>query len=125
MRMYKFRVPLLPISVNSMYKYNFGNKTKYLSEEARHFKFALKLACPPMSFSTPNPRLFVMIEYHSPTWICKNGNVRKKDGMNMDKLVFDSVAEKIGIDDSRIFKWSGIKVLSEEEFTEITVEEII
>ena len=121
---YNFTVPFLPTSINKMYSYNYRTKQKYLVEEARHFKTAIKLACPPMSFSTKNPFLDIYAEYHSPKWICKNGNVRKADGANLDKMLHDSIVEKLGLDDCMVFSWSGLKVLSLEEFTNITVEEI-
>jgi Holliday junction resolvase RusA-like endonuclease len=95
-----------------------------MSEEVRHFKMALKLACPVMKFSCPEPRLSIEIAYYSPKWICKNSKIRKADGMNLDKAVYDAISEKIGIDDSHFFKWAGIKVLSQEEYTEIQVTEI-
>ena len=121
---YKFRVPYLPVSVNKMYSYNFGTRTKYLSKEASHFKSALKIACPPMKFEVAQPKLDIFIAYHSPKFLCKNGRYRKMDGPNMDKLIIDAICERIGYDDSLIFIWSGIKVIDQDEFTEVVVKEI-
>jgi len=78
-----------------------------------------------MKFSCEKPRLSIEIAYYSPKWLCKNGNIRKIDGQNCDKAIYDAIAESIGIDDSFFWKWQGIKVLSQEEYTEIEVSEIL
>lgn len=120
----KFRVSFLPISVNRIYSYNHYNKTMYLTEEARHFKMALKIACPKIEFKSEQPKLRVEVWYHSPTWICKNGKFRKRDSANMDKLVHDAITERLGRDDSHIWMHSGEKVVDIDEFTEIVISEI-
>jgi len=122
---YKFKVPNIPPSSNKMYSINHYNRLVYLTPEARHFKTCVKLACPTMKFSCEKPRLSIEIAYYSPKWLCKNGNIRKIDGQNCDKAIYDAIAESIGIDDSFFWKWQGIKVLSQEEYTEIEVSEIL
>jgi hypothetical protein len=121
---YRFSVPFLPTSVNKMYAYNFHTKTKYLTKDASHFKTAIKISCPAMKFESDPPILDVHIEYHSPKWRCKNGNFRKADGMNLDKLIYDAISERIGYDDSLVFYWSGQKVLSDREYTVVCVKEV-
>lgn len=120
----KFKVSFLPTSVNRMYSYNHHTKTMYLTEEARHFKMAIKLACPKIQFISDKPKIRIEIWYHSPTWICKNGKFRKRDIQNMDKILIDAISERLGVDDSHIWFHSGEKVISEKEFTEIWIREI-
>lgn len=63
--------------------------------------------------------------YYFPLYY-KNGKIRHKDGHNLDKYNIDIVIRKLidnkgnAIDDSRVLEWSGSKVDSEEEYTEIT-----
>jgi Holliday junction resolvase RusA-like endonuclease len=121
----RFRVNFTPTSVNKMYAINYHTKTMYLTEEARHYKMAIKIACPKVEFSSPQPRITVGLWYHSPKWICKNGKFKKKDIQNCDKLIFDAISERLGIDDSHVFKYSGEKVVDLEEYTEIEIGEII
>ena len=122
---YKFRVPIIPPSSNKMYSINHYNRSVYLTPEARHFKMCVKLACPTMKFSSEKPRLSIEIAYYSPKWICKNGRYRKKDIQNCDKLIFDAISERLGVDDSHIFKYSGEKIVDIDEFTEIVINEIL
>lgn len=121
----KFRVDFLPTSVNKMYSYNHHSKTMYLTEEARHFKMAIKIACPKVEFVSKQPKIRIEIWYHSPAWICKNGKFKKRDIQNMDKMVFDAISERLGVDDSHVFYHTGEKVIDTEEYTEIEIGEII
>lgn len=61
--------------------------------------------------------------YYYP-WFYKNGNWRKADVANMDKLLFDTVAKKIGVDDL-LFKqgWMDSRD-SEENKVVVTLTEI-
>jgi hypothetical protein len=52
-------------------------------------------------------------------WFYKNGNWRKCDTANMDKLLFDLISQKIGVDDSR-FK-CGMMDSADSEANVVTV----
>jgi Holliday junction resolvase RusA-like endonuclease len=121
---YTFKVPFLPPSINALYGYNYARRQRYLTEQGRHYKNALKIACPPMKFSGEHPFIDIFVEYHSPKWICKNKKVRKADGMNLDKCIYDAISERIGVDDAFFFIWGGKKIISDQEFTKITIKEI-
>jgi len=36
-------------------------------------------------------------------WWCKNGNIKRKDIQNLDKLLIDAMFEKFGADDCQVF----------------------
>ena len=121
----KFKVLFLPVSVNRMYAINHYNRSVYLTKEAQHFKMAIKLACPPVKFDSAQPKIRIEMWYHSPAWVCKNGKFKKRDIQNMDKMLIDAISEKLGVDDSHVWHTEGTKVLSTEEYTEISIGEMI
>ena len=43
---------------------------------------------------------------------CKNGNLKKQDIQNLDKLIIDAVFEKLGCDDSRVIEMLIYKIQS-------------
>lgn len=114
-----FKVPLLPESVNSLYKINYKFRTVYMSDEGRSFKYNAKLFMPPMQFSD-NSRFSLSVEYHG-DWYCKNGSVKRSDMQNLDKLVIDTIFEHIGIDDKFLWELHTKKVLDVSGFMVITL----
>lgn len=114
---------MLPESVNSMYKVNYRTRQVYLSEAGRQFKNTAKMFIPKIKFSSEKPIIDIKIKYYG-HWYCKNGNVRIVDAPNLEKILFDAIFERLGLDDSLIFFWQGRKEESEEEYTEIEISEV-
>lgn len=77
-----------------------------------------------MNLEAPTGRLHVVARFYSPRWLCLNGNVRKSDVSNREKIAMDSLFEVLGIDDSMVFHLELVKVVADEERTEIEVIEI-
>jgi Holliday junction resolvase RusA-like endonuclease len=118
----EFKIPYLPPSINSAYKINHSQRRMYLSKKGGDFKFLAKTYMP--SFKVKEGALLsVGVEYFG-NWHTKEGKVRKADGMNLDKLLYDAISERLGVDDSRFFKWSGEKIQSDTDYCMVKIKEI-
>lgn len=101
-----FTLPSLPGSVNIIYgprrtiysENGWGLKDEWLIWATKVKPYVLLLPCKPANSSV----IRVDRCYYYP-WFCKNGNWKKIDTSNLDKLLFDTISQKIGIDD-RFFK---------------------
>lgn len=82
-----------------MLQINYQFKNVYLSKEARAFKTRVKMSMPPMDLKG-NELFELHIRYHY-NFYYKNGNLKKIDSSNFDKLLLDAIAEKLGVDDSQ------------------------
>lgn len=120
--MIKVKIPLIPASVNGLYKINYTHRVVYLSEEGRAFKYQAKLYFPPISFRD-RVLLSISVEYHD-DWFYKNGKVRRADSINLDKLMADTISEFIGVDDSRFWVWKSRKVQDSQRYTTVVIEEV-
>lgn len=119
----KFQVEGLPPSFNKAFKINYYLRNIYLSGEARNFKTKVKMSMPPMNF--PDNCLFMLvIEYHY-NWWYKNGKLKKIDSANFDKLLYDAIAEKLGVDDSRFKKRFVEDFHSEVPYTLVDIQVLV
>ena len=118
----KFKIPILPQSVNSLYKVNYRTRQVYLSDEGRQFKTTAKLYIPQIKLKKKLPIIDIKIKYFG-KWHCKNGSVRRADGPNLDKVLFDAISEALGFDDCLIFYWAGQKIESDTDYTEVVIKE--
>lgn len=66
--------------------------------------------------------LKLTLEYQSPNWICKNGNLRRKDSHNLDKIAIDLMFNKWGWDDSRVVELVSLKRYGPRELIQVTLE---
>ncbi|MFC1808859.1 RusA family crossover junction endodeoxyribonuclease [Candidatus Omnitrophota bacterium] len=110
-----FKIPALPPSMNQMYKINYHTRQCYLDEKAREFKRTASMYTPFISVSDQE-KILVDVEYHG-NWFTKAGKIRRKDGQNLDKALYDCICNSLGIDDSQAFEGSWKKIQGEEEFT--------
>lgn len=116
-----FKIPLLPPSINTIYKINFVTRSTYKSKEAREFEKDCKLFTPVIRDIKENKKVRTFIELHG-DWFFKNGSFKKKDIQNLDKVLIDSIFDKLGVDDCQIWDHHLLKVQDTEEFTLITLE---
>lgn len=116
----RFEVPMLPPSENKMYSWDPMKKRPYKTKECSNFKSNFQMFCPPIQFKE-GERIVVAVEYYG-DWYYKNGKVRKKDGQNLQKAVYDALFEKIGIDDCHLWMWCGKKIQSDHDKMVITIE---
>lgn len=62
--------------------------------------------------------------YHG-RFLNKDGTIKRKDGQNLDKALYDIIFEKFGLDDKLVWEGTWTKVHNDEnEFTEVTVTEM-
>lgn len=115
--MIKFTIPVIPPSYNQHYKINYNLRQIYLDKIAHDFKKLVFLHTPPMEYGD-NDVFYLKVEIHY-DWFYKNGKVRKLDIQNMDKLLIDSISERLGFDDCRIWDSHFLKVQSKTFQTNI------
>lgn len=116
-------IPFKTPSVNHLY-FSWRNR-KILTKEARELKKLIKkLVDSQMEFKImcDDVKLSVNVEIYE-NWMCKNGEVSKKDISNREKFLIDAVFDSLGIDDKYIYQESFKKIQSlEEEKAIITIE---
>ncbi len=121
--MVTFRIEAIPPSYNKSFKIAHSLRQVWLSPEAHAYKNRIKMAVPLTDFQ-PNDLFLVEVDYYY-NWYFKNGNLRKIDTQNCDKLLFDAISERIGIDDSH-FKSRNVKDFhnDKEEYTIVRIDKI-
>ncbi len=119
---HEFTIPLLPPSMNAIYGYNPMTKRRYLNSKGRTFKAQCKLFVPPIELEAQTPVKIQFSLYGN--WFYKNGNIKKHDGQNLSKILYDAIFEKVGVDDCCLWKWSGEKIQSDESKTVVKFETI-
>jgi Holliday junction resolvase RusA-like endonuclease len=115
----KWKIPLLPTSMNKLYAINYQKRTVYMTPEARNFKTQCKLFITPYHVSG-NDKLSMEIDIHS-DWFFKNGNLKKSDLQNMIKILIDAVSERLGFDDSQVWTMTANKIQSTTKCVHITL----
>ncbi len=95
----EFRVNGLPTSYNKAFQIIWGLKECHLSPEAHAYKNRVKMSIPPVTIN--NDLLRIAISYYY-NWYYKNKKLKKIDTANCDKMLIDSICERLGCDDSLI-----------------------
>lgn len=117
-----FKIQGIPPSYNKHFNINYQFKEVYLTQEARDFKRTVKACTPVMLNLSSDTKLRLAIEYNH-DWYFKNGKILKCDIQNLDKLLIDALADKLGIDDSQFFEIHLFKVQNvKESYTLVNVE---
>lgn len=121
-----FTIPMVPPSCNSLYQVHYKepdpSRRVTLRPEARRWKQE-GLAYIPRFRIADDSVLRVDRCYYYP-WLTKKGSWAKRDSSNLDKLLMDLIAERIGRDD-RVFKCGYMdSVNSPVERTVITLVEV-
>jgi len=120
----QFKIPAIPPSINQCYKINYRTKSVYLDESVREFKKIAFLYIPKIELS-PKKKLRVDIEYHGQFLNKSDGEIKRRDGQNLDKCLYDVMFEKLGIDDKLAWEGNWKKVHNtDEEFTLVTISEL-
>lgn len=106
-----------------MYKINYRTRKCYLDESVRVFKRAAIPHIPPITISE-NTKVLLEVEYHG-KFLNKDGSLKRRDGQNLDKALYDIIFEVIGVDDKVVWEGSWSKIHNpDEEFTIITIKEL-
>jgi len=119
-------IPFKTPTINHLYWHR-GN-IKIMKTEAKKLKQDIKEEVDkqkiPFLHADGGGLLNVIVEIHE-NWLCKNGEVKRKDISNREKFLTDSVFEALNIDDKFIFEHTMKKIQSEnEEKAVITIEEL-
>jgi len=121
-----FSLPFCPPSVNSLYSIHYqavnpADRVK-LRPECLTWKTQAKSYIPMFKVA---PLSIIRIDRtYAYQWFTKKGTWAKRDSFNMDKLLFDVVSERTGIDDRRFKAGKLIPILSDREYCVITLIEI-
>jgi len=114
-----FSLGKLPESQNSLYNIIWWQRRVELKPACRAFKSHAKEKVP--HWEVPeNALLCVDVVLFYP-FHCKNGKLKRRDSANMLKLLYDAIAEGLGVDDSRFKAGSFRSVDSEKQWTEVTI----
>lgn len=117
-------IPFKTPTINHLYWHR-GN-IKIMKTEAKNLqKKIIQIVEPLKHLFSPSSgaRLCVKVEIHE-DWICKNGNIAKKDISNREKFLIDSVFKALEIDDCFIWEHSFKKVNSNIEKAVVSIEVI-
>lgn len=118
-----FVLPSFPPSVNRLHKIDHVRRLVTLSDEALLWKTRIIPFIKPCRWSG---ELFLKLtlEYESPGWFYKNGNLRRKDSHNLDKVLIDSLFAKWGWDDSRLVELVSRKRYGPREQIQVMLERV-
>ena len=118
----RFVLPMLPVSVNSLYNVIFSQRRVELKPECRTWKTKAKQYIP--AFKVEDESLIAIHATFAYPWRHKNQRLRKFDSPNLLKLLIDAVSEKIGVDDSRLKAGSWASIDSPNESVTVTLIEV-
>jgi len=113
-------IPYKTPTINHLYWHR-GN-IKIMKKEAKELREKIIKLLPINEF-TEADKLEVEV-YIFENWFTKQNEVKKKDIMNREKFLLDSVFEGLELDDKMIFKISMSKINGNEEKTIIRIKKI-
>jgi Holliday junction resolvase RusA-like endonuclease len=118
----KIIIPFRTPTINHMYWHR-GN-IKIMTTEAKKIRADInEIVCKLNSKKLQGKQLKVIIDIYE-DWKTKKGELKKKDVLNREKFLNDSVFESLGIDDKFIFEQTFRKIQSNEEKSVIEIEAI-
>jgi Holliday junction resolvase RusA-like endonuclease len=117
----RFTLPSFPVSSNKLYDINHITRNVRLSDQAMLWRTRTIPFVKPCRWPV-EWLLKLTLEYQSPQWHYKNGNLRRLDVQNLEKLVIDTLFAKWGWDDSRIVEKTSRKTWGERELIVVTLE---
>lgn len=118
-----FKSSLVAPSINSAYN---GTRRRFSSKEVKAFKKGLseELKNFKVPFDLNSKKLDLNIYVSLPTWLTKDGRIRRNDISNRIKVSEDTFFEALGIEDSSNWRVSATKVCGyPEKFTIFHVSE--
>lgn len=120
----RFEIPGLPGSLNQLYELNrpdSGLPRKRLRAEWAIWKSKAKVYVPRCDWAK-GKYLRIEMDFESPSWFYKNGGLRRRDVDNLEKLVLDTVFEKLDCDDSYVIEKVSRKSIGDDEKIIIRLE---
>lgn len=118
----RFTLPSLPISANRSHVIDFRRRRVILSDDARKWKSDMMLLMPRFSISEGS---FLHVDFVAHyRFYHRNGKLRRVDTSNLQELLHNTIAARIGIDDCYIKSASFTSVDNQDEKIEVTISEI-
>ena len=122
------KIPFKTPTVNHLYGQRPGGfgRARFIKPEAKKLREKIRKIVQSDThglYDLAHCELKVSVEIHE-DWMCKNGTVKRKDIMNREKFIIDSVFNSLGIDDKFIFEHSMKKIQDKNEFTIIKIEDL-
>lgn len=121
-----FTIPGLPPSVNELYSTVRGRRVKTRAGhkwEGFSLLFVRRAALEAyQTFRLEDLKgkpLKVEITFCRPSWVAKNGNVKRPDCDNLIKALLDGIMKSLNLDDSAIWEISAVKRVAEIEHTAV------
>ena len=125
--MVAFTIPMCPPSVNSLYTIHYKEpnpaKRVQLRPECARWKSETKVYIPRFHIGDDSVLQVDWTVYYP--WLTKARAWAKRDSSNMQKLLFDMIAEKVGVDDRRFKAGMMRSVNSKIEQTHVVLTEIL
>jgi hypothetical protein len=116
-----FVLPSFPISFNKLYEIDHTRRLVRLSDQALLWRTRSIPFVKPCRW--PQEWLLrLMLIYESPSWLYKNGKLKRLDLQNLEKLVIDTLFAKWGADDSRLVRVVSEKAWGAREQILVTLE---
>ena len=112
-----FRIPLLPPSMNAMYSVLYKERRVVLKYEVVRFKSQAKMFIPSASFNAKDKLKIDLVV--NDNWFKPDGKIRRCDAHNLTKVLVDTVAEKMGFDDSQVWSMTVTKNQSSEQSVDV------
>ena len=123
------KIPFKTPTVNHLYGQRPGGfgRARFIKKEARELREEIKeIVYKSLPFICPNLNdgLKVTVDIHE-NWLTKIGGVKRKDIVNREKFLIDSVFNALNVDDKYIFEHTMKKIQDEEEeYALITIQSI-
>jgi len=113
-------IPFKTPSINKIY-FNWNNR-RILSAEAKEMIEEIKEIIDELKLEKlPEKPLIVDVDVYE-DWFCKDGSIKRKDVLNREKFLIDSVFKALGVDDKLIWESRFRKVQSEGEKAILTIK---
>lgn len=117
----QFVLPSFPPSINRLHKIDHSRRRVDTSDEVLLWRTRIIPFVKPCRWPA-DWLLKLTLAYESPDWICKNGNLRRKDSHNLDKICIDAIFSKWGWDDARVVELISLKRYGPREQINVTIE---
>lgn len=118
----KIIIPFRTPTINHLYWHR--NNMKIMTKEAKDIRKEIEKICQSKKQKhLIGKKLKVVVEVYE-DWNTKKGEVKKKDLLNKEKFLIDSVFSGLGLDDKFIFEHTMKKIQSDKEKTILNIEEI-
>ena len=122
-RQISFKLIGLPGSMNELFEmpqWGSGLPRRRLKAEWALWKSRAKPFIPRCDW--PSDCYFrVEMLFESPNWFYKNGKLRRRDVVNLEKLILDTIFEKLDRDDSRVVEKVSRKLVGRDDQVHITL----